>query len=512
VETAPHTFVVQTDLTTLDCDLVLVPTDVNLSVEGNFRDYFGEPPRPLPLGWGNSGVRVTDAMAEPSGLGRQVRWVNTGAPLGADIDWLFEGVRQGLEAAQATPLGNSAAKRRHRRLIGLPPFGVGAGGFGDDRGEVLDGILAHCHSAVTDYKYDIAIACLLRSDYAALQHRRRTGGNAASPALPDTLQLEAQSLGERARAGDLALFLGSGVSKPAGLPTWKELIQQLAKFSPTYRDRISELEAIPETDAATILKKDLGSQPFREALRAALTTVKLHSLSHGLLASLRTREAITTNFDALYEQACDVTFRGRTQRKLPWQRAEPGIPWLLKLHGDVNSEELVLSREEYLGFDTQWRPLASMVQAIMMTRHVLFAGFSLRDENFIRLAREVGLLLERMSLDRKVGTVLTLQKNPMLEALWGADLKIVTMAPRETDETTASSILNIFLDCLAMHAASGESSYLLDARYEALVDNADAAVVKKLTELGQAIDLEDHTRWSDVAAFLENYGYRKRTT
>ena len=152
-----------------------------------------------------------------------------------------------------------------------------------------------------------------------------------------------------------------------------------------------------------------------------------------------------------------------------------------------------------------------MVQNAMMTRHVLFAGFSLNDENFVRLGRDVSLLLDRMKLDRVVGTVLTLRHEPMLAALWGEDLQHVPMATPETDSPAAARLLDIFLDQVAMNAASDEGSYLLDSRYAALVDDSDKSVIKKLIELGQAVNTQDDRRWRDVAELLKRYGYRSPT-
>jgi hypothetical protein len=151
------------------------------------------------------------------------------------------------------------------------------------------------------------------------------------------------------------------------------------------------------------------------------------------------------------------------------------------MHGDVDSENLVLSR---------------------------FVGFSLNDENFVRLGRDVSLLLDRMKLDRVVGTVLTLRHEPMLSALWGEDLQHVAMATPETDSPAASRLLDIFLDQVAMNAASDERSYLLDSRYAALVDDADRPVMRKLIELGQTVHTEDDGRWRDVSELLKRYGYR----
>jgi hypothetical protein len=505
VEAAPHVFVAHTDLTKLACDLVLVPTDVNGYVTEHWR-CFGRPTAAsLPRGWSDSGVRVTNAAPEAStAFGRWVRWVNTGSPTGhEDLAWLREGIRQGLEAAGASLRGAQAQHERARPLVGVPLFGTGAGGFDEVRGQVLDAILSDCHNAAIRHGYDVIIACWHRSDYAALQNQRRKSGIGSS-ALPE-LKGEAQRLGRLARAGNLVLFLGAGVSQPAGLPSWARLIQHLAKESSSYADKVHELSQIQPTDAASLLEKDLGAPRFHEILRAHLSE-KAHPLGHALLASLRTMETITTNFDTLYEQACLPAF-AHPLRTLPREAAKPGEPWLLKMHGDINSQTWVLTREAYLLFDAYWRPLASMVQAAMMTRHMLFIGFSLTDENFIRLGHDVSLLLKRMGRDDNIGTALNLHEDPLREELWQPYLRFVPMGPRNSDMSSAARVLDIFLDLVAMNAAEGEVSYLLDPRYKALVDNADSPVFRKLIELGEAVDAEHDDRWRDIAEFLERYGY-----
>lgn len=505
MEAAPHVFVAHTDLTKLACDLVLIPTDANRYVTAHWR-YFGRPyPASLPSGWSDSDARVTKAVLEESpGFDRLVRWVNTGSiPGREDVDWLLEGVRQGLDAAGESLGGKQAQHDRARPLVGLPLFGTGAGGFDVVRGQVLNGILSECDTAASRHGYDVVIACWRRSDYAALQNQRRKSGIASS-VLRNDLMNEAQRLGELAREGNLVLFLGAGVSQPAGLPSWSRLIQLLAEKSGSYKDKIDELDDIQVTDAASLLEKDLGPR-FYEILRAALSE-KPHPLGHALLASLRAAEAITTNFDTLYEQACLPAF-AHPLRKLPRERAEPGEPWLLKMHGDIDSKTLVLTRKDYLLFDAYWRPLASMVQAAMMTRHMLFIGFSLNDENFIRLAHDVGLLLKRMGRDDNVGTALTLYEDPLRAELWRPHLRLVPMGPRNADMFGAARVLDIFLDLVAMHSAAGEVSYLLDPRYKALVDHTDSLVFNKLIELGKAIDTEHDDRWREIVDFLRRYGY-----
>ena len=495
--TDAHTFVVHADLTKLACDLVLVPTDAGLQVSAPWKG-FGQPGKPP--GWGNQGVRVTEAIREgAAGQGRLIRWVNTGTvPSLADRRWLLDGVEEALVAAgesvQTTHLNGRA-----RALVGLPLFGTGAGGFDAVRGEVLGEILRTSEEMSARYGYDVVITCWHRSDYAALQ-KWRLEHDSPFTSMSRELTTEAVRLGKLARNQQLTLFLGAGVSQAAGLPSWDDLISLLAKHSRRYADRTAGLRKISVIDAASLLRRDLEPEQFRLLLSDELSQ-RLHAISHALLASLAGRQAITTNFDKLYEQACEAAFTDRLC-VLPWGRPEPDQPWLLKMHGDIDHEGVVLSREEFLGFAALWQPLASMVQTAMMTRHLLFVGYSLRDENFARLAGEVGLLLERLGRDQETGTVLTLHEDPIAEAMYGKNLKFVPLGGAE-----AARLVEIFLDCVGMHAASGERSYLLDPRYRSFVRPADEAVVSRLRELGKAVEESQGELGVEVREFLNRYGY-----
>lgn len=114
---------------------------------------------------------------------------------------------------------------------------------------------------------------------------------------------------------------------------------------------------------------------------------------------------------------------------LPFGQPRAGRRWLLKMHGDVQRPgSLVLTREQYLRFDELNAALAGVVQALLLTRHMLFVGFSLVDDNFARLAHQVHRVLRGGQAQRKVGTVLALRKDPARERLYQADLEHLAMA------------------------------------------------------------------------------------
>jgi len=272
-----------------------------------------------------------------------------------------------------------ARYQRARPLLGMPVFGTGAGGFDNVRGQVLDMILELTHDVVESASFDIAIVCSDRSDYAALQARPKRLELSSDSLRGQQMEI-ADELGAMARVGRLVLFLGAGISIPAGLPSWKKLLEDLAAKSTEWQGRVSELLTKPLPAAASELERSIGKDAFHQLLSEQLQRGE-YALGHALVASLRVKEVITTNFDDLYEQAAAVTFRERPLRTLPWERAEPDLPWLLKMHGGIGRGHVIFSSEDYETYDEVWRPLVSIVQALLITRHMLFVGYSLTDSN-----------------------------------------------------------------------------------------------------------------------------------
>jgi hypothetical protein len=155
---------------------------------------------------------------------------------------------------------------------------------------------------------------------------------------------------------------------------------------------------------------------------------------------------------------------------------------------------------------------------MLMTRHMLFVGFSLVDDNFARLAHQVRQVLRHSEPgDRKVGTVLALQREPAREQLWSSDLDYVAMteAPGKGEKPPlepAARLLEVFLDRLAWKAATtraGSEAFLLDPRYDAMQRPAAETQLRERLEglLDQVTDEERGTAaWRGVRAALAALG------
>lgn len=485
-----HVFVVPGTINDLRCDHVLIPTDYKLSVR---RMWF-----PV-LGWENdeiaerelSGIEMLSpehrAVLLPEQDDRPRRWlIAVGAFLGDGVEWLYDGLRQTLDLVAQHP--GRPALGRSRPLVAMPTLGVGGGGFGLTRGQVIAGLLATAETSAQQHGIDVVIVVNNPADYAAFQHLRRQSDHVSG--LQPDLEDEAQRLAELARSGELALFMGAGVGIPAGLPSWTGLLEQLA-------DRLGvrltpkEWDCLGPLDSAEFLSRQIKDHTTLGALVAdVIGQPQRYALSHALLASLRCRESVTTNFDQLYEKAvaavgdepplillpdtspADVTHSTATR---------PRDRWLLKLHGDVAApDNIVLDRRRFVTFDAERRPLGSVLQTVLLTRHLLVVGASLADDNVVRLIHEVRALTEKgrdSATIPKLGTVLSLGDRTPRTDLWEPEFAHANLGVGTDDRAGSARELEIFLDFVALDASS-TAPYLLDERYKDLLgqDELDVAV------------------------------------
>ena len=199
------------------------------------------------------------------------------------------------------------------------------------------------------------------------------------------------------------------------------------------------------------------------------------SLAHGLLAGLNAHEVITTNYDALFERAVKEA-GAPVPTVLPWESVQVGRPWLLKLHGDlVRPGSIVLTRRDFVLFDARSRPAGSLLQATLMTKHLLIVGASLADDNVIRLAMEVDDYLDRnQTAVAKQGTFVDVSGQAARQDLWSNQFDwYVCKAPEFNDRIRE---MEIFLDVVAAYAARN-APWLLDPRFAGLLSTDEQRIV-----------------------------------
>lgn len=291
------------------------------------------------------------------------------------------------------------------------------------------------------------------------------------------------------------------MSASAGLPLWGPLLESLLSQAGVGTEEAKAIAKLDARDAATLAVRRLGgTSKLPEALRAILTQHR-YGLAHALLAALPVDQTVTTNYDRLFETA--RRDQGRPVAVLPFD--DPQQEWLLKVHGDLDHDDgIVLTREDYLRFGERSGALAGVVQGMLMTKHVLFAGFSFTDENFFRMAHATRQALEVAGHQRVMGTALELEGDRVKQSLWEGELDYLSMGGPDT--ATAARKLEIFLDRV-VQLATDDVSFLLDSAYDSLKSVTDQQLADELLALAHRVE-GDGTAHTAVDTLLRSLGWR----
>lgn len=532
-----HLFIVHGDLTQIGCDAWLLPCDRRAKPEASWlRSFAGHPPFAKPTeAWRSGAVRTMKVEGWPASLPEP--WItNVGGGRREGIEWFVRGAEEFVERAAGDARTRAPRHGRAKHILALPVVGTGRGGVRGETGDVVRELVPLLQRMAREKDVDLALVSNDHATFTAAE-AQRGGEREAWPGLNDRLWRESERLARIATHGDLVLFIGAGVSKNAGLPDWDELLRDLAREAGMNEAELAALRGLGALDQARAAEIRLemrwrsppGVRPLARHVSKAFEAVHGYALGHALLAALPVREVVTTNYDALFERASLAI--GKTVSVLPHSPRSGASRWLLKMHGCVTDpDNIVLTREDYVRYDLRRQALAGIVQALLLMRHMLFIGFSLRDDNFHRIADAVrrarvpqlaaseGAAEQHSTMDH-FGTSLALFSAPIEQSLWGTDLDWVTMdeknppPPDDPDKPNrhaeAARKLEIFLD--AVLAKTGTTTYLLDPRYEGALSEAERKLSEKLRhflqEVAQDPEAEEAPAWKQLEALLEQLGW-----
>lgn len=215
------------------------------------------------------------------------------------------------------------------------------------------------------------------------------------------------TLRERLLANRVVLFAGAGLSRPAGAPSWRGLLQGLVEH---FADELvsipdqKELVALIETGNTLDLlyaaqhlqtiRKDLVNDYIRN-----LCSSLLPQPIHTVIAKIPWAGIVTTNYDNLIETAIQNESKKAPNVILPSQienlvRMEDRAPWVLKMHGTFEDPDTsVLSFSDYRSLMVNCS-LAEAVSRLFQQYTVLFAGFGLEDPDTADMLTRICILFQ----------------------------------------------------------------------------------------------------------------------
>ncbi len=520
-----HVFVIRGDLLHLECDAWLLPTDTEPHVRAHWADgnerrrsklssaktpIFLEgkvlalevadwpPNEPLPIltAIPTAGVQsVTDLVPAVEAF------IALGAELAVE--------RRSVQLSCLRSNDPAAELPRPRPLLAMPLLGTGGGGANLFRGDVLKTIMASARVAAAESNVDVVLVLKDERDFALAQMIRKQSPDRFWPALEPQLQSEAQVLADKAEQAILVPFLGAGTSISAGAPSWEALINQLASEVGLTADEIAKLKSLDVLDQAAYLRELYADEKvdFGKAIEK-LVNLPRYGLAPILLASLPAKEAITLNYDQLFEVASADA--GHRLNVIPGTNPGDSTRWLLKLHGSVDDpNNIVLTREDYLGYNTSREALSAMVKATLITRHLLFVGFGLADDHFHAIVHDVQRALPHdQESPTDLGTALTLFDDPLQTRLWKGKLRLIPMSHGSSTIPEAARSLEIFLDVLLAYSTNSHT-YLLSREFEDALSEDEKRLAKKLKLFINSVTPEERCSpaWPYLESALKTVGW-----
>ncbi len=199
----------------------------------------------------------------------------------------------------------------------------------------------------------------------------------------------------------LVIFVGAGVSKNSGLPTWGQMVQAFAEEIgyPT-KGRLATEEYIRIPQYYYCLDESEGHSSYYSLIKSMLPEDIGPNLLDELIVSLRPKHIVTTNFDTLLDQAAGEYQVIRDDRDLM-----TGISahYLLKLHGDIRQpKKLVFKEDDYLHYSHTHRLMETFLKSLLIDHVFLFVGYSLNDYNLKTFVSWIEYIAEEMHVKEEM--------------------------------------------------------------------------------------------------------------
>lgn len=199
----------------------------------------------------------------------------------------------------------------------------------------------------------------------------------------------------------LVIFVGAGVSKNSGLPTWGQLVQAFAEqIGYPMEGRLATEEYIRIPQYYYCLDESPNHTDYYSLIKSMVPEDIQPNILNQQIVSLCPKHIVTTNFDTLMDQVAKGYQIIREDRDLL-----TGISahYLLKLHGDIRQpQKLVLKEDDYLHYAETHRLMETFLKSLLIDHVFLFVGYSLNDYNLKTFVSWIDYIAEEMQVKQEM--------------------------------------------------------------------------------------------------------------
>ena len=172
----------------------------------------------------------------------------------------------------------------------------------------------------------------------------------------------------------LVFFIGSGMSKDVGLPSWSDLIDELKQELNSKENDFLKI--------AQLYFLEFGEYEYIKKVKSFFPSEKVNPQNfHKYLIKIP-QYIITTNWDTVIEKTIDDEMAlYDIVRKDEDLTNTSSIKKLIKMHGDIEIGNIVFKEDDYLEYSQKFPLIENYVKSILSTNTVVFLGYSYNDIN-----------------------------------------------------------------------------------------------------------------------------------
>lgn len=205
--------------------------------------------------------------------------------------------------------------------------------------------------------------------------------------MEENYSLSVSQIKKSIKENSLILFVGAGISANSNLPTWGELIQSFKEELNLPDDNSDDYPRVAQYYYDTF-----GKNRYTKKIEEVFSSKGISKPNelHKLIEKIAPEHIITTNYDFLLEDQFEsglLKYNVVAEDKdIPY--TSPGR-YLIKMHGDLNKNNIVLKEEDYLDYASNFPMISNLIQTLIMNHTLLFVGYSLKDSTFKAIFRLV---------------------------------------------------------------------------------------------------------------------------
>lgn len=231
----------------------------------------------------------------------------------------------------------------------------------------------------------------------------------------------------------LVLFVGAGVSKNSGVPTWWELVKKIAEkigydkctsckrkkedcfvldCEERYDFTQEELLRIPE-----YYYQSDTSENHREYYDLIGSTLKCDRNPNPIdeeIFNILPHHIITTNYDPLLERTFAVNSRlYKVVAEDSDLLSKTNERYIIKMQGDLNSPRtIVLKESDYINYEQEHPLISTFIRSLLINHIFVFLGYSLNDYNLNLIIGWINYFRKNYGVEKRVFNFLVNSDGP----------------------------------------------------------------------------------------------------